>query len=53
MLEPGMTLAIKFDLHGLPQGGLRAEVVILITETGIRPLNKLILDTPEDMAILA
>lgn len=53
MLEPGMTLAIKFDLHGLPQGGLRAEVVILITETGIRPLNKLILDAPEDMAILA
>jgi Xaa-Pro aminopeptidase len=52
MLQPGMALAIKFDLHGLPQGGLRAEVVILITDTGIRPLNKLILDASEDMAIL-
>ncbi|MBV8525297.1 MAG: aminopeptidase P family protein [Acetobacteraceae bacterium] len=52
MLEPGMTLAIKFDLHGLKAGGLRAEVVILITETGVRPLNKLILDEPEDFPIL-
>lgn len=52
MLEPGMTLAIKFDLHGLKAGGLRAEVVILITETGVRPLNKLILDEPDDFAIL-
>jgi Xaa-Pro dipeptidase len=51
-LEPGMTLAIKFDLHGLKAGGLRAEVVILITETGVRPLNKLILSEPEDFAIL-
>jgi len=52
MLEPGMTLAIKFDLHGMKAGGLRAEVVVLITETGVRPLNKLILDQPEDFAIL-
>jgi Xaa-Pro dipeptidase len=52
MLEPGMTLAIKFDLHGLNAGGLRAEVVVLITETGVRPLNKLILDQPDDFAIL-
>jgi Xaa-Pro dipeptidase len=52
MLEPGMTLAIKFDLHGLKAGGLRAEVVILITETGIRPLNKLVLDEAEDFTIL-
>jgi Xaa-Pro dipeptidase len=51
-LEPGMTLAIKFDLHGLKAGGLRAEVVVLITETGVRPLNKLILDEPEDFTIL-
>jgi Xaa-Pro aminopeptidase len=51
-LLPGMTLAIKFDLHGLPQGGLRAESVILITETGVRPLNKLILEQPEDFAII-
>jgi hypothetical protein len=47
-----MILAIKFDLHGLKAGGLRAEVVVLITETGVRPLNKLILDEPEDLAIL-
>ena len=52
MLEPGMTLAIKFDLHGLQAGGLRAEVVILVTETGTRPLNKLILEEPDDFAIL-
>jgi len=51
-LEEGMTLAIKFDLHGLPTGGLRAESVVLITETGTRPLNKLILDKPEDFSIL-
>ena len=52
-LTPGMTLAIKFDLHGLPAGGLRAESVVLVTETGVRPLNKLILDQPEDFTILA
>ena len=52
MLLPGMTLAIKFDLHGLPTGGLRAEVVILITESGIRPLNKIILAETEDLAIM-
>jgi Xaa-Pro aminopeptidase len=51
-LLPGMTLAIKFDLHGLPTGGLRAESVVLITETGVRPLNKLILDQPDDFAII-
>lgn len=51
-LEPGMTLAIKFDLHGLKAGGLRAESVVLLTDTGVRPLNKLILNEPEDFAIL-
>ena len=51
-LEPGMTLAIKFDLHGLPAGGLRAEVVVLVTEAGVRPLNKLILAEADDLAIL-
>jgi len=52
LLEPGMTLAIKLDLHGLPGGGLRVEVVVAITDAGVRPLNKLVLDQPEDFAIL-
>ena len=51
-LEPGMTLAIKLDLHGLPGGGLRVEVVVAMTDTGIRPLNKLVLQEPDDFAIL-
>lgn len=52
LLEPGMTLAIKLDLHGLPGGGLRVEVVVAMTDTGIRPLNKLVLQEPDDFAIL-
>lgn len=52
LLEPGMTLAVKLDLHGLPGGGLRVEVVVAITETGIRPLNKLVLQEEDDFAIL-
>jgi Xaa-Pro aminopeptidase len=52
LLEPGMTLAIKLDLHGLPGGGLRVEVVVAMTETGVRPLNKLVLQEPDDFAIL-
>jgi Xaa-Pro aminopeptidase len=52
LLEPGMTLAVKLDLHGLPGGGLRVEVVVAITEAGVRPLNKLVLQEPEDFAIL-
>lgn len=47
-----MTLAVKLDLHGLPSGGLRVEVVLAITETGIRPLNKLVLQEGDDFAIL-
>jgi Xaa-Pro dipeptidase len=52
LLEPGMTLAVKLDLHGLPGGGLRVEVVVAITETGIRPLNKLVLQEDNDFFIL-
>jgi len=52
LLEPGMTLAVKLDLHGLPGGGLRVEVVVAITETGIRPLNKLVLQEDNDFSIL-
>jgi Xaa-Pro aminopeptidase len=51
-LEPGMTLAIKFDLHGLASGGLRIEAVVLVTETGVKPLNKLIFNEGDDFAIL-
>jgi Xaa-Pro aminopeptidase len=51
-LEPGMTLAVKFDLHGLKAGGFRIEVVVHITETGVTPLNKLVLREPADFAVL-
>jgi Xaa-Pro aminopeptidase len=52
VLQPGMTLAVKLDLHGLPGGGFRIEVVVAITETGMRPLNKLVLAEDDDFAIL-
>jgi Xaa-Pro aminopeptidase len=52
ILEPGMALAVKLDLHGLSGGGLRVEVVVAITETGIQPLNKLVLQEPDDFTIL-
>lgn len=43
LLEPGMTLAIKYDLRGFDWGGTRFEVDVLMEEGGCRPLN-LILD---------
>jgi Xaa-Pro dipeptidase len=52
-LLPGMTLAIKLDLHGLKHGGYRVEVVVLFTETGIRPLNKMIFGETDDFAVLS
>lgn len=52
VLEPGMTLAIKLDLHGLPGGGLRVEVVVAFTENGVKPLNKMLLEEPDDFAVL-
>lgn len=51
-LLPGMTLAIKLDLHALRAGGYRVEVVVLFTEDGVRPLNKMIFDQADDFAIL-
>lgn len=51
-LLPGMTLAIKLDLHALKAGGYRVEVVVLFTEDGVRPLNKMIFDQTDDFAIL-
>ena len=52
ILEPGMTLAIKLDLHGLNAGGYRIEVVVAITEEGCMPLNRLVLEEPDDFAVL-
>lgn len=50
-LEAGMTLAVKLDLHDLPGGGYRIEVVVAVTEDGVRPLNKLVLEQPDDFAV--
>ena len=50
-LEAGMTLAVKLDLHDLPGGGYRIEVVVAVTEEGVRPLNKLVLAEPDDFAV--
>ena len=50
-LEAGMTLAVKLDLHNLIGGGYRVEVVVALTEDGVRPLNKLVLDEPDDFAV--
>jgi Xaa-Pro aminopeptidase len=51
-LLPGMTLAVKLDLHGMKAGGYRVEVVVLFTEDGVRPLNKMVLAEADDFAIL-
>lgn len=50
-LEAGMTLAVKLDLHDLPGGGYRVEVVVAVTEDGVRPLNKLVLEEADDFAV--
>ena len=50
-LEAGMTLAVKLDLHDLVGGGYRIEVVVAVTEDGVQPLNKLVLDEPDDFAV--
>jgi Xaa-Pro aminopeptidase len=51
-LLPGMTLAIKLDLHGLPAGGYRVEVVVLFTEDGVQPLNTMVFGEADDFAVL-
>jgi Xaa-Pro aminopeptidase len=38
-LEPGMVVSLKFDLHGIPGGGLRVERMIAIEEGDARQLN--------------
>ena len=40
-LEPGMTLAIKYDLRGFDWGGTRFEVDVLVENGGCRPLNRI------------
>ena len=50
-LEAGMTMAVKLDLHNLPGGGYRIEVVVAVTEDGVKPLNKLVLSEPDDFAV--
>jgi Xaa-Pro aminopeptidase len=50
-LEAGMALAVKLDLHDLKGGGYRVEVVVAVTEDGVRPLNKLVLEQPDDFAV--
>ena len=47
-----MTLAIKLDLHNIESQGSRIEVVTEITEDGNKPMNKLILEKPNDYSIL-
>lgn len=44
LLEPGMVLGVKFDLHGFSFGGLRNEVEVLVEENGCRSLNQIIYD---------
>lgn len=51
-LLPGMTLAVKLDLHGLKTGGYRVEVVVQFTEDGVKPLNKMIFREADDFAVL-
>jgi Xaa-Pro aminopeptidase len=38
-MEPGMVLALKFDLHGFSWGGLRVEHTVAVTKDGPRALN--------------
>jgi Xaa-Pro aminopeptidase len=39
IMEPGMVLALKFDLHGFSWGGVRVEHTVAVTEAGPRALN--------------
>jgi len=42
ILKPGMTLAVKFDLHGFNFGGIRYEADVLVEENQCRSLNNII-----------
>jgi Xaa-Pro aminopeptidase len=39
VMEPGMVLALKFDLHGFSWGGVRVEHTVAVTKDGPRALN--------------
>lgn len=39
IMQPGMVLALKFDLHGFSWGGVRVEHTVAVTEDGPRALN--------------
>jgi Xaa-Pro aminopeptidase len=39
IMEIGMVLALKFDLHGFAWGGLRVEHAVVVTDDGCRALN--------------
>jgi len=39
IMEPGMVLALKFDLHGFSWGGVRVEHTVAVTKNGPRSLN--------------
>lgn len=40
IMVPGMTLATKFDLHGMAWGGLRIETVMLVEEDQCTSMNR-------------
>ncbi|MEM7131030.1 MAG: M24 family metallopeptidase [Chloroflexota bacterium] len=42
LLEPGMTLAVKFDLHGFDFGGTRFEIDVVVEDQGCRALNQIL-----------
>jgi Xaa-Pro dipeptidase len=42
LLEEGVILALKYDLRGLPWGGLRFECVAVMEENGCRALNQIL-----------
>lgn len=44
IMVPGMTLATKFDLHGMEWGGLRIETVMLVEENACVSLNRYLYD---------
>lgn len=42
LLEPGMTLALKLDLHGFDFGGIRMEADCVVEQNGCRYLNRIL-----------
>jgi Xaa-Pro dipeptidase len=42
ILEGGVVLALKYDLHGMKYGGLRYETVVVMEEENCRALNRIL-----------